>query len=340
MPAQIGTAELDRLEVEVEARVRKRGQVGRGLGVEVGAPCPGGLPDAPVQVVEGPVLGHEAQIVVARGHELVGDHLAARQQRDRVLGQVPRAVCQERAGERLGAARPDAAFERLVGEGRDAAGDPAGDLGDELVDRGGDVGLAEQPVVVAVAAIDEGAVDAGQRHPFDGHAGAPRDPRLHGDVVDVVRLDLGGRLDLDHAGHAALAEQQIGAHEHAAVAERGLEQGEVATPRQQASGVAQGLAESGRLDQHAVGMQGAGHLADLVALGEAPLRGRRVDDELGPVDLEPQPLGALAPGHDARLGETDGTHNRDSTAAPDGKGAPAGSRSAGPGRAQPAVTAA
>ena len=176
-------------------------------------------------------------------------------------------------------------FGRLVGEGRGAAGDPAGDLRDELVDRSGDVGLAQQPLVVAVSAIDEVAVDAGQRHLVRRHAGAPHDPGLHGDVVDVVRLDLGGRLDLDHARHAALAEQQIGAHQHAAVAERGFEQGEVAAPAQQASGVAQGLAESGRLDQHAAGMQIAGHRADLVAQGEAPLRGRRVDDELGPVDL-------------------------------------------------------
>ncbi len=55
-------------------------------------------------------------------------------------------------------------FGRLAGEGRDAAGDPVGHLGDELVDLGGDVGLAQQPVVVAVAAIDEVAVDAGQGH--------------------------------------------------------------------------------------------------------------------------------------------------------------------------------
>ena len=41
--------ELDRLEVEVEAREGQGGQVGRGLGDAVGGAAAGGLPDAPVQ---------------------------------------------------------------------------------------------------------------------------------------------------------------------------------------------------------------------------------------------------------------------------------------------------
>ena len=54
----------------------------------------------------------------------------------------------------------------------------------------------------------------------------------------------------------------------------------------------------------------AGHLADAVAGGEAPLRVGAVDLELGAMDGEPEALAALQAGGDAGLGEAEGTHLR------------------------------
>jgi len=112
-----------------------------------------------------------------------------------------------------------------VGKGRLAAGDPVGHLGDQLVDLGGDVGLAQQPVVVVVPGVDEAAVDAGQRHALKRHTGAAHDPGLHGAVVEVVRLTSVADLTSTMARHTALAQQQVGAHQHAAVTEGGFRTG-------------------------------------------------------------------------------------------------------------------
>ncbi len=163
-------------------------------------------------------------------------------------------------------------------------------------------------MVVAVAGVDEVAVDAGQRHAFERHAGAAHDPGLHGDVVDVVGLDLRGRLDLDHAGAPARRMSRSARTSTPPWLKVASNRVRSPPPAEQAGGVAQGLPQGGRLDEHAARLQVAGHLPDLVAHGEQALGGGRIDDELGAPDLEPEALGTLAPGHDARLGKTDGAH--------------------------------
>ena len=149
--------------------------------------------------------------------------------------------------ERVSAARPVVLLGHLTGEGRGTAGDPVGHLGDELVDLGGDVGLAQQPVVVAVAAIDEVAVDAGQRHLVERQA--PREPAAPRTTQVCTAMSstwygLTSVADLTSTMRATpprAAEGRRG--QHAAAAEGGFEQGEVAAPGQQAGGLAQGLTE-------------------------------------------------------------------------------------------------
>ena len=75
-----GHGRLHGLEVEVEARVGQRRQVGRGRRDVVGPAGARGLPHTPVQRAEGKGVGHgvghQAQVVVA-GREQRGDLLAA-----------------------------------------------------------------------------------------------------------------------------------------------------------------------------------------------------------------------------------------------------------------------
>ena len=138
----------------------------------------------------------------------------------------------------------------------------------------------QQPAVVAIAGVDEVGVDAEQRHPFKRRTGAPHDPGLHGAVVEVIGLTWVADLTSTMLATPPVPQQQIGAHQNAAVAERGLEQGEIAAARQQARRLTQGLAELRRLDQH----HPAADRAPRPRPGDpwrSAVAWRAVDDELG-----------------------------------------------------------
>ena len=117
----------------------------------------------------------------------------------------------------------------------------------------------------------------------------------------MVGLDAGRRLDLDHVQFAAAPGEKIDAHQHAGVPEGRLVEHDVSARRQSRLGVAQRLTEVVlRADQRAAGVeQPLGDVADLVTGGETTLRVGTVDDQLGSMDLEPEPLVALQAGDDA-----------------------------------------
>ena len=84
------------------------------------------------------------------------------------------------------------------------------------------------------------------------------------------------------------------------MAEGGLVERDVAGLRERLLGLAQRLAQRNALaDEHAPGVQLAGHFADAVARREAALGVGAVRFELGAVHGEPEPFAALQTGGDA-----------------------------------------
>ncbi len=131
-------------------------------------------------------------------------------------------------------------------------------------------------------------------------------PGLHGNVGDVLRLDLGARLDLVEVPQAlAHAHEHVGTHEDAAVLKRGLEDGVGWILEKPSSG----LERLCRLrvvlgDQYAAAEALARQLAHgragvedvLLVLGDGV-------GELAGMTRQPQRLGALKAGLEPRLGQ-------------------------------------
>jgi len=221
---------------------------------------------------------------------------------------------EEGALERAPALRPRGDDGQASGEDLLEAAHPPRQLGEQRPHLVGHRDLLEQAAVVSPAAVHEVGVDDGDVDDVERQAGAFDRPGLDRDVGQVVLLEAGRRLDLDHAHAAVAALEDVGAHEHAGVAEGRLVQDHVAGARQGGRGLAQRLAERHTLaDQRAPRVQIAGHLAEVGSRGEAALHVGRVDLEPRLMDAEPQAARALQPGGDARLGEAGRSHGPDSS---------------------------
>ena len=218
----------------------------------------------------------------------------------RVLPSWPSQKAHERALERTPALSAGTGGRQGTGEQLVEAAHPAGDVRHERPSLVGDRDLAQQAAVVAAAGVHVAGVDDGDAQAVQRDAGALGDPPLDGDVLQVVLLEPRGRLDLDHAAAAAAPLEHVGADQHAAVPERGLVERHVAGLRQRVLGLAQRLAQGRAVaDEHAAGVQLAGHLADAVARGEAALGVGAVDLEVRAVHGQPEPFAALQAGGDA-----------------------------------------
>ena len=204
----------------------------------------------------------------------------------------------ERALERPPAAGSRGHHRQRAGEQLVEAAHPAGDVRHERPRLVGDGDLAQQAAVVAAARVHEVGVDDGDAEHVQRHAGALGDPPLDGDVLQVVLLEPGRRLDLDHAVAAVAPLEHVGADEHAAVAERGLVEGDVAGLAR-ASSVSRSAWLRSRPSMSRRRRTASRHLADVVARGEASLGVGAVDLELRAMHGEPEAFAALQSGGDA-----------------------------------------
>ena len=264
--------ELHGLEVEVVPRVRQRLEERRGRGVEHAQPGVGRERACALGVA----------LLVRRAAHLA---LLALAERD------------EGTLERAPALRPGAPDRERPREELVEAAHPAGDVRHDRPRLVGDGDLAQQAAVVAPAGIDEARVDDGHAEPVERHARALSHPALDGDVLQVVLLEPRRRLDLDHAAAAGAPLEDVGADQHALVAEGGLVESHVTRALQRLFGLPESLAEVDALpDQEAARVQLARHLADAVAGGEAPPGVGAVLLELGAMHGKPQAFAALQPG--------------------------------------------
>ncbi len=199
--------------------------------------------------------------------------------------------------------RPDRDVRQRPGEHRQLRRDLARNVEEIRLDERGDVLAHEELAQIGVDALGV------QVHHFrarDVHAGAPGHPGLDGHVGQVLFLDLGGRLDLDHREPRTLALQDVHGHEHALGKERRLID-PLDAARQRVRGRLDLLPVLvvGEVDQLAAGRVAARQLAYFAPLVHDEL-GRGVGHELrgvGLVHLPPELLVALEPRGEAGLGE-------------------------------------
>ncbi len=291
--------ELDALEVEVVARVGQCAQRGGQLVGQVGLARQRGLVDAHLQWPGQPAGGYVAHVLDALGQQGLDDPAAAREDAEREFRRFGTAIGQERAGKGVGAVRPDAYRGLLARQGIQAARDPARNLAEQGLDLPGQIHLAQQPAVIAVAGVGEAGVDVGQVDPLDRVAGRADHPGLHRAVGEVVGLDPGRGLHLGEVPGAVDLPEHVGAHQHPAAAEGGLEQRLLRVTRQLAAGQLQRLAERHLgPDQVPSGIEPMHDLVEPVALPEATLQFGRDLAQLRAIGLQPQPLRALHGGED------------------------------------------
>ncbi len=95
-----------------------------------------------------------------------------------------------------------------------------GDVAAELGDGVGDVGPDEQAALIGVAVfvVEVHELDANDREP-----GTFNNVSLHGSVGDVLRLDLGGGVNLGEHPADAFCRQRVDRDENVVLAEGGFE---------------------------------------------------------------------------------------------------------------------
>jgi hypothetical protein len=172
---------------------------------------------------------------------------------------------------------------------------------------GGEVVVDEERSVVAPARVDETCVDTSQLDAGEGYPRPFQHPGLYGTVRRIMFLDRGGGFDLPQAITGSVRKKDVGAHQDTVVAEGALEHRPALGQRP--LGVFQGLAEIfDVLDESAVGMEASCDRAHVFSRREPARAVVARLRKLGMVDFEVQPLGALQPRHDLRLGQPGAAH--------------------------------
>ena len=175
----------------------------------------------------------------------------------------------------------------------------------------GEVVLGKQPIVFAVTLVDELVVDVRQRNSTQRIAGAQVHPGLYRAVVNVLRLDPGRSLDLDHPPAVVpgiiMGQQNILAHQHPFVLQGGFEDGRPEHRGHQLLSLFQCPFETAALvvDESAAipPIQLNRQVAHFVTQGESGFGLFGEMSEILTIDFEMHPLQALQRGHDAGFGE-------------------------------------